>query len=321
MIDKESMVNDNTNQTEPSKMSAITKIIVALFLVALVIVLVITLIIIPNQKLNAAMQLLEQGNYETAYAQLEQLGKTEIINKSKYDRALVYLNTGDIVSAYELFMSSNYKDSKNKAMEIFNYYSAKKANVGDIIFFGSYEQDNNQNNGKEQIMWRVVDKQDGKILAVSIEALDCKRYNEANIETTWENCSLRNWLNSDFLNNAFNVLEKNMIVASNNKSEDNALYGTASGNDTYDKVFILSNSEVKELLKTDKERSCKSTDYAKSQGALTSSSDYCFWWLRSPGEDSSKADYVLQNGWCSGSGIMVIDNSIAVRPAIWIDCN
>ena len=39
--------------------------------------------------------------------------------------------------------------------------------VGDIIEFGSYEQDNDSSNGSEPIKWRVLEVSDGSALVVS----------------------------------------------------------------------------------------------------------------------------------------------------------
>ena len=49
--------------------------------------------------------------------------------------------------------------------------------VGDIIEFGSYEQDNTEANGAEPIEWRVLEVSGGSALAVSEYALDARAYN------------------------------------------------------------------------------------------------------------------------------------------------
>ncbi len=87
----------------------------------------------------------------------------------------------------------------------------KNAKVGDIVTFGRYEQDNNTSNGKEPIEWQVLAKEDNKILVISKYALDGKRYNETDTSVTWETCTLRKWLDSDFKNAAFNATEKSQI--------------------------------------------------------------------------------------------------------------
>lgn len=85
-------------------------------------------------------------------------------------------------------------------------------NVDDIIEFGSYEQDNSKSNGSEAIEWYVIDIENDYVILMSVYALDCKNYNDANESVTWETCSLRTWLNNDFYNEAFNADEHMYIL-------------------------------------------------------------------------------------------------------------
>ena len=60
--------------------------------------------------------------------------------------------------------------------------------IGDTITFGSYEQDNNLDNGSEPIEWMVLDIQDGKAFLLSRYGLDTKPYNTVEMDITWEAC-------------------------------------------------------------------------------------------------------------------------------------
>ena len=105
-----------------------------------------------------------------------------------------------------------------------------KAQVGDTVRFGSYEQDNDKDNGSEAIEWLVLDKQDGKLLLLSKDALDAKPYNEEFKDVTWETCTLRSWLNDTFYSTAFSTAEQGLIATARVKNEDNPKYGTEGGN-------------------------------------------------------------------------------------------
>ncbi|MBR2038590.1 MAG: hypothetical protein IKA09_12835 [Lachnospiraceae bacterium] len=83
--------------------------------------------------------------------------------------------------------------------------------IDDIITFGNYEQDGFRKNGAEPIEWIVLDVQEDKALLLSCYALDSQPYNKAYTPVTWEECTLRNWLNSTFLNAAFTEDEKKKI--------------------------------------------------------------------------------------------------------------
>ena len=199
----------------------------------------------------------------------------------------------------------------------------KNAQVGDYITFGSYEQDGNTSNGKESIEWLVLDVQDGKALVISKYALDCKPYNEGSADITWENCTLRTWLNNVFYDMAFSTNEKNKIATTTVAAEDNSDYGTEAGNNTQDKVFALSISEAKKYFSSVDELCCKPTQYATNNGAYVydnPGSDYygsCWWWIRSPGDSQNDATVVDIDG-ISVYGYTVDSSDIAVRPAMWI---
>ena len=196
------------------------------------------------------------------------------------------------------------------------------APVGSLIKYGKYEQDNDSSNGIEDIEWIILAKDDNKMLVISDKAIDCKPYNTSSANITWETCSLRNWLNNDFINSAFSATEKTMISSVKVSADKNPDYDTDAGNDTEDKVFLLSIEEANRYFKYDSERQCVSTEYAKANGAYTyeiDSASNCFWWLRSQGGYSNKsASVVNSDGTVSKYGNAVDDNRDCVRPAMWI---
>ena len=218
----------------------------------------------------------------------------------------------------------------------FGLNSFANANVGDIVKFGSYEQDNNTENGAEHIEWQVLEKRaDGSLLVVSRYGLDSQPYNAERTDVTWETCTLRRWLNTTFFDTAFTSSEKSMIAKTRITNAGN-IYGISGGNDTEDQVFLLSIDEAKRLFKDEDEegrstaRACKPTEYAKAQGAYTYDSDKYYgngwWWLRSPGNDfygavgvsggGNVGDY---GGYVYSSDDGVADDAGTVRPALIIN--
>ena len=73
---------------------------------AIVMILITTNIIIPKAKYNKAMNMIESGEYDAAYALLEELGDTETIRQNKHDRGLALIESGDYDSAYTLLEQS-----------------------------------------------------------------------------------------------------------------------------------------------------------------------------------------------------------------------
>jgi len=245
-----------------------------------------------------------------------------IIPTVKYNRALALIDSGDYESAFFLLEGLNYKDSASKLEAIKPQYHKQilpKAQVGSYVFFGSYDQDNRTSNGKEEIEWLVLAKEGNRLLIISRYGLDCQQYDISKTSATWETCSLRNWLNDTFLCTAFSEEERAMIPTINVIAETNSAFGTKAGNSTTDKVFLLSITEANSYFNLYEDRKCPATPYAASQGAFTSDSGNCQWWLRSPGDSLSTAACVYAGGSVSSSGCLVSEKSVVVRPALWID--
>ena len=205
--------------------------------------------------------------------------------------------------------------------------------VGSIVTFGQYEQDNNTGNGPEEIEWIVLDVQDGKSLLLSRYGLDAKPYNtEYMININWEECSLRAWLNNDFLKGAFTPTEQSAILLTavdNSKSQGYSDWSTNGGNNTQDHLFLLSYAEANKYLgvtygDSNNTRSrVAPTAYAKAQGAWTSDNKTADgetaggWWLRSPGFLRNSAASVGRAGSLSCSSVR--SGLVVVRPAFWLN--
>lgn len=246
---------------------------------------------------------------------------TVIIPNAKYNNAVALMDAGNMVEAYETFLSlDGYKDSADKADSArakFETEKIKSAKVGDYVFFGAYEQDNDTSNGKEDIEWLVLEVKDGKVLLISRYALDRKPYNTRYTDITWETCSLREWLNNDFIDSAFSAKEQVMIPTVTVSADKNPEYDTYPGGATQDKVFLLSIAEANKYFRSDSARQCKPTRYA---GAYANSDNgSCWWWLRSPGGSQSSAAGVHIGGAVSCYGNYVLTGGGAVRPALWIN--
>lgn len=283
---------------------------------------------IASSKRSRAMKLLDSGDFDSAYTLLREINDIDTIFASKYDRAIKCIDLGDYKSAYILLKDISYKDSKEKCADIktkYNRILMRKAAVGDKITFGTYEQDNDTSNGAEDIEWLVLAKENNKILVISDKALDCQRYNAIHKDITWEQCSLRKWLNDSFLNAAFSEEERALIQSTTISADKNPQYSTDPGNATTDKVFLLSINEAKKYFNSDEARKCAPTAYAKAQGAFTSDTNKttsgattCWWRLRSPGNYQDTAAFVHIDGSVYYDGYYVRDARACVRPALWI---
>lgn len=190
--------------------------------------------------------------------------------------------------------------------------------VGDVITFGAYEQDNKHLNGAEPLEWIVLDRQDDKVLLLSRYVIDCQLYHEDYESVTWAECDLRNWLNSTFYESAFSEEQQRQIIETEVLNPDNEKWGTPGGVTTYDKVFLLSLTEADSYFSSLEDRKAKATAYVMDSGLLTDDENYAYWWLRSPGSFSDSAADVSSDGAVRGSGSNVIAPDVGVRPALWV---
>ena len=213
----------------------------------------------------------------------------------------------------------DYKDSAEQAESIrntMNTQSIESCKVGSYITLGKYEQDNNLSNGAETIEWLVLEIKNGKALVVSKYALELLTYNTTNEHVNWSTCSLRQWLNNDFLNTAFSDKEKALLSTTTVTADRNPSYNTSPGSSTQDKVFLLSITEANKYFTSNTARIGYATPYA-TKTDLTYRT--CAWWLRTPGSQQHYAAYVNVSGAIQNGGYAVISPVTCVRPAMWID--
>lgn len=194
--------------------------------------------------------------------------------------------------------------------------------TGDKISFGAYE-------------WRVLAREGGTALIITDEIIEQRSYHNKYVEITWAECSLREYLNTEFYER---FSEKSRIVSVLNKNPDNPWFGTKGGVDTEDKIFVLSLEELackyfgdsSSLLHNPKKNQRywyerKDVNNSK-RGAILQGKGWGSWyWIRTPGRFSVKAVYVFPDGNIGIHGNNILKGNIAdgycaggVRPAMWI---
>ena len=192
---------------------------------------------------------------------------------------------------------------------------------GDSFVFGSYEQNNNLSDGREDIEWLVLARENNTALLVSRYGLDAQPYSKNSSNTTWETSYLRTWLNNTFFKAAFNAEEQAAILTTdvdNGRSQGCPNYNTNGGSSTHDKLFLLSYAEAHQYFSDDSARACPPTAYACKYGAYKSSGNgNGWWWLRSPGYYQNNACDVISDGACYSIDVDQTDGS--VRPAFWLN--
>lgn len=187
--------------------------------------------------------------------------------------------------------------------------SLDSAAVGETVVFGSYEQ----GSGQAPVEWIVLDRQADRALLLSRYALDCKPFHEVeDWNVTWSDCTLRSWLNADFLTSAFSEEERGRIIPVTN--------ATPNAPDALDSVFLLSLDELNTYLPDEESRIAEATDYAVAQGGrISRTTGKTYWWLRNKAASGDAALMVKYDGTSDEFGDSMEASIYTVRPAIWVD--
>ena len=271
--------------------------------------------------------------------------KTDIIEDaelfSKLENATGWDKNGDITIGDSKYRRMK-KDETTSSIELseierLRRYGCYKWNDSTSYHYFKYEP----------IKWRVLDVNDNDAFLLADRALDDQQYNMECTDITWEKSTIRSWLNgygssentcdidytgSNFIDSAFTLSQRIAIKTTDVVNKDNIECGTAGGNNTKDKIFLLSESEVyatidvksygfqKDHSAFDEGRMSKRSTYARAMGAYSNTcSGNCLWWLRSPGSYVLDAANVTNSGCVSYIGSEVNADSNAVRPSLHLD--
>ncbi len=195
------------------------------------------------------------------------------------------------------------------------------AKPGTLVTFGAFEQDNDFENGKEPIEWMVLKVEDGNALLLSRYGLDARPYHSyEGTNATWETSHIRQWLNYDFFDIAFDREEQEKILYTSTKRFDIRPY-SATG--TSDRVFLLGEKDIHSdkgcfAVNYSWNASTMPTEYALAQGILPDRGKKCAWLLYNTKHMIFHDAYYVDESGVPRCGISVTDSAVMIRPAIWV---
>ena len=177
----------------------------------------------------------------------------------------------------------------------------------------------------EPISWTILNENNDTALILCDMIIDSQQfdYENGSYYNDYAESTIRAWLNDNFYNTAFDELQKEIILTTtvdNSAASTGYSWNQYACEDTEDKVFLLSYKELTTYLTTNASRMMKTTDYAQSQGAYSTSSSYFGngpWWLRSPLYSvSTGAHFVYIDGGLINRDLR--ETSCGVVPALQI---
>jgi len=280
-LESEKRAEELANQKKAQNKKRIGAILAAV-IACIVLVIIVAKLIIPTTKYNKALSLIDEGKYIESYSMLKDL--------------------------------NGFKDSKQKMKQIWpqvNMERIQSAEIGDYVTLGAYPQSSSDYD--EDIEWLVLDKKDGKLLLISKYVLDARPYNnpyqERKKNDSWESSWIREWLNSEFIDKAFDSFEQSHIEHSVVKGVKNTKKTEA---ETFDKMFLLSWAELETYFNSSEARDAEPTEYAILQDVPVNSGwgAGCFWLTR--GHNTVWPGGGLDAGFGD-------DYRAGIRPALWLD--
>ena len=173
--------------------------------------------------------------------------------------------------------------------------------------------------------WLVLEEEDDKLMLLSEYILFDQRYHNLNEAVTWETSSLRRYLNNEFFN-SFTLEDRQRIAEARVINDERQVHfpfelglgmprswSVPAGNDTYDRIFLLSFDEQRNYFADASARLAGMIDDHPGRGGLYT---HWWWWLRSPGVCTFSVGVITTRG---------VDNvavestqAVGVRPVLWM---
>ena len=171
-------------------------------------------------------------------------------------------------------------------------YALDEAVAGDQVDFGK----------DKEYRWKVLEKDGDELLLVMYHAEKHEEtrngaYNDDLEDVTWADCSLREWLNGEFLDDGFNEDERSKMILQKCENPGNQTYGTDGGEDTEDYVTLLT-PEMYEK-------------YYDIVDAISMN-----FWLRAPGATQQSAEFASHRKQIMDYGYAVNSDQFYVVPVI-----
>ena len=280
-----------------------------------------------KKKRSTTIKNLSSGEYSVGVRAYKTSGKKKVWGKYGYKSITLVssADTGKALSPEEQFKKDYPKlqalvDNGSIGLKI------ESKPVRDTIKLGSFNMLLSDyyevySDKKDDIEWEVLEySADGKsAFVISKYVIDSRPYNKKDVSITWEKCSLRKWLNNDFINTAFSDSDRALIKTTTVKTTENPYRkGTTGGKDTKDKIFVLSYEEANKyyLPENADPEEYDEEELASRIGYLISGENVS-WTLRTPGYDQNERMSVSYSGEIEPC--KEVDYYFGIRPAFWIE--
>lgn len=222
--------------------------------------------------------MINQNLQETCYNDAVEICKSSSLPEKIQKARDIFADLGD------------YKDSVARLQKCDEFLAHQ---TGKKVIFGSYK-------GKP-LSWTVIKTEALRCMLLADDVIDYVPFNEFRIGIGWNACDLRKWLNRTFMDQAFTFQEKLKIQITKLDNNFDPRWDNQNGLDTKDKLYVLCQNELDELLPSQEDRNIGK-----------------WWWLRGHGCSDLSQKAVYEDGSVYDSGVDVSATDVGVRPVLWI---
>ena len=171
--------------------------------------------------------------------------------------------------------------------------NADTCQPGNKVSFGTYNE--------KELIWKVLRKDGNRRLLLAEKPVEFMSFYPERISINWSTCTLRRWLNKQFLEESFTLQERMTILLSSHRNNTDPRWDDENGPDTRDKAFVFNLRELDEYLPDQEDRAVGE-----------------WWWLRGHGCSNLNQQAVYYDGTVYPEGVSCNSKEVGVRPAIWI---
>ena len=215
-------------------------------------------------------------------------GVYEKYKAARYQAAAEFLEDGKYATArdyYQALAAKDFQDSRQKFADCEQLVLQEKE-IGNELTFG-------------RAQWLVMDKTEDAILLLRRDSYGDLAANTDGGPVTWETSSIREYLNTTYLEEKFYPEEVAMLADTSVETGANPISGRSGGNTVTDKVFLLSAEEAEAYREQ-----FRDTKFG--------------WWLRTPGAAEDALAFVNVDREVMISGYDAASAEIRVKPAMWV---
>lgn len=256
--------------------------------------------LLAARRLREAAALLRAGDRQEAYALLEAMEDSDeaaaLLEEARLNEAETLLND-DKQAAAAILLQMPQSERARELLDAPGMLEAALRGLcvpGNTVFLGLFQN--------EPVLWRVLDRDDSSALLISENVLDARCWNDVYAEVRWEDCTLREWLQTDFLRDTFSAAELDLLLPV-----------SADG----DPVTLPDTDDTYRYFAGDTDRQAKPTAYAVSRGVSVTRFGNSWWWLRDSAPSTlTRASVMRDGGAAYAHGTYVDHENGGVRPMI-----